>query len=60
MNSTENQQKKPPLEDLKLKVNSDLYRAFRRCTWIITHETGRNQIDITQEMIEDFLIKHGC
>lgn len=49
-----------PLEELLLKVEPDLYRAYRRCSWIITHETGRTQIDIAQEMIEDFLIKHGC
>ena len=48
------------LEELKLKVRPDLLRAFRRCTWIITHETGRPQLEIIQEMIEDFLIKHGC
>ena len=49
-----------PLEELKLMVEPDLYRAYRRCSWIITHETGRDQIDIAREMIEDFLIKHGC
>ncbi|MEN8140322.1 MAG: hypothetical protein ABFR97_03765 [Thermodesulfobacteriota bacterium] len=48
------------LADLKLKVEPDLCRAFRRASWIITHETGRDQIDIAREMIKDFLVKHGC
>lgn len=48
------------LQPLILKVRPDLYRAFQRCSWIIVHETGRNQVDIMQEMVEDFLIKHGC
>ena len=48
------------LEDLSIKVRPDLYRAFRRCTWIIIHETGRSQVEIFNEMVEDFLKKHGC
>ena len=57
-------QKKRPdgdgLESLTIKIRPDLYRAFHRCSWIIVHETGRSQLDIMQEMVEDFLIKHGC
>jgi len=45
---------------LTLKIPPDLYRAYQRCSWIIIHETGRDQLDIMQEMVEDFLIKHGC
>ncbi|MEW6521275.1 MAG: hypothetical protein AB1461_17885 [Thermodesulfobacteriota bacterium] len=48
------------LESLTIKIRPDLYRAFHRCSWIIIHETGRSQLDIMQEMVEDFLIKHGC
>ena len=48
------------LETIMLKVKPDLYRAYQRCSWIIIHETGREQLDIMQEMVEDFLIKHGC
>jgi hypothetical protein len=47
-------------EQLRLFVDADLYRAFQRCVWIIINETGRNQIDIMNEMIRDFLIKHKC
>ncbi len=45
---------------LTLHVRPDLYRAFRRCTWIIIHETGRDQIEVMNELVHDFLIKHGC
>ena len=48
------------LEALTIKIRPDLYRAYQRCSWIIIHETGRSQLDIMQEMVEDFLIKHGC
>lgn len=48
------------LVELRLKVNADLYRAFQRCSWIITHETGRNQLEVMHEVVEDFLVKHGC
>ena len=48
------------VEVLKLHVDADLYKAFQRCTWILINETGKNQIDIMNEMVKDFLIKHGC
>lgn len=48
------------LTELKLKIDPDLYRAFQRCAWIIIHETGRDQVDVMNEMVEDFLRKHGC
>lgn len=48
------------LSELRLKIDADLYRAFQRCSWIIIHETGRNQLDVMREMVEDFLRKHGC
>lgn len=47
-------------ELLQLRVDPDLYRAFQRCVWIIIHETGRSQIDIMNEMVRDFLVKHEC
>ena len=45
---------------LQLQVREDLYRAFQRCVWIIINETGRDQIDIMNEMVNDFLVKHQC
>ena len=46
--------------ELKIKISSDLYRAYQRCSWIIINETGREQLDIMEEMVLDFLVKHGC
>ena len=46
--------------ELKLFVEEDLYRAFQRCVWILVNETGRDQLDIMQEAVRDFLVKHGC
>jgi hypothetical protein len=48
------------LVDLKIQVPQDLYIAYQRCSWIIVHETGRPPIDVMQEMVRDFLVKHGC
>jgi hypothetical protein len=46
--------------DLNIKISPDLYRAYQRCSWIITHETGREQLDIMEEMVLDFLVKNEC
>jgi hypothetical protein len=48
------------LAELKIKINPDLFRAFQRCSWIIVHETGRTQLEVMNELVEDFLVKHGC
>ncbi len=48
------------LVELKIKIPEDLYRAYQRCSWIITHETGRDQLQIMEEMVHDFLVKNQC
>ena len=48
------------LEELTIKVPADLYRAYQRCTWILINETGRDQLEVMDEMVRDFLVKHGC
>lgn len=48
------------LVDLKIQIPPDLYVAYQRCSWMIIHETGRKPLDVMQEMVSDFLIKHGC
>ncbi|MDA8163466.1 MAG: hypothetical protein M0017_00345 [Desulfobacteraceae bacterium] len=47
-------------ELLRLRIDAGLYRAFQRCTWILVQETGRERMAIMEEMVRDFLIKHGC
>ena len=46
--------------DLKIQIPPELYVAYQRCSWIIVHETGRKPLDVMQEMVSDFLMKHGC
>ena len=59
-NQDEAEPESEQIQTLTLKMNDDLYRAFQRCTWILVHETGRTQLEVINEMVEDFLIKHGC
>jgi len=40
----------PESVELKIKISADLYRAYQRCSWIIINETGREQLDIMEEM----------
>jgi len=53
-------EKRKELTTFNLKVSDDLYRAYQRCTWILVNETGRTQLEIMDEMVRDFLVKHGC
>lgn len=48
------------LVDLKIQIPQELYFAYQRCSWMIVHETGRKTLDVMQEMVCDFLMKHGC
>ncbi len=60
MNRERKKERAEELLELKLKIPADLYRAYQRCSWIIIHETGRKQLDIMEEMVHDFLVKHEC
>lgn len=48
------------LVELKIQIPSDLYVAYQRCSWAIIHETGRQPLAVMEEMVRDFLVKHGC
>lgn len=48
------------LVELKLMVPEDLYRAFQRCLWMRMNESGKSQLEIMEEVVRNFLIKHGC
>lgn len=54
------EQEQKSLAELRLQIPEDLYRAYQRCSWIIIHETGRSQLEIMEEMVHDFLVKHQC
>ena len=60
MDVPENKTEYPELKEVKLFVKDDLYRAFQRCVWVLINETGRDQRDIMEEAVRDFLVKHGC
>ncbi len=49
-----------PLVALKLMVSEDLYRAFHRCLWIQINETGKTPLELMEEAVRNFLMKHGC
>jgi hypothetical protein len=48
------------VQELKLRVRSDLYRAFHRCVWITVHETGMPPDRVHNMFIEDLLKLKGC
>ncbi len=48
------------LAEIKLFVPQDIYRAFQRCVWIQVHETGRSQLEVMEELVDDFLRKYEC
>jgi len=48
------------LVELKIQIPPELYVAYQRCSWAIVHETGRQPLAVMEEMVRDFLIKHGC
>lgn len=60
MDAPQNKTDHPDLKEVKLFVKDDLYRAFQRCVWVLINETGRDQRDIMEEAVRDFLVKHGC
>ena len=45
---------------IKIFVPEDRYRAFQRCVWIQVHETGRTQLEVMEEVVDDFLDKYEC
>lgn len=57
---TEDKDMYPETEELKLRVRSDLYRAFRRCVWMTIYETGMTLDEVHNMFIEDLLKNKGC
>jgi len=48
------------LTEVKILLPDDLARAWQRCSWLLVNDSGRERTDIMTEMVEDFLVKHGC
>ncbi len=47
-------------EHLVVSLRSDLYRAFRRCAWMLIHETGMTPHEAHDKIFEALLKKHEC
>ncbi len=48
------------LAEIKLLVPESLAVAWQRCSWVLVDETGKDRKKIMEEMVYDFLVKHGC
>ncbi|MEJ2057174.1 MAG: hypothetical protein P8X39_04980 [Desulfofustis sp.] len=46
--------------EIKLQIPAPLAAAFQRCSWILVQEKGQSRLESMEEMVRDFLIKHGC
>lgn len=46
--------------EISLQVPVHLASAFQRCSWILVQEHGQSRLETMEEMVRDFLIKHGC
>lgn len=58
--SAENRNRSDNLTEVKLFIPDPLARAWQRYSWLLIHDTGRERTDIMKEMVNDFLVKHGC
>lgn len=47
------------LQMAKIFLPPELYRAYQRGIWLAVQETGRSQLSLMAEMVEDFLVKYG-
>ena len=47
-------------EVLTVSIRSDLYRAFRRCAWMLIHETGKTPNEAYDALFESLLKEHEC
>jgi len=48
------------LAEISLQVPEHLAVAFQRCSWVLVQEKGQSQLETMEEMVRDFLIRHGC
>lgn len=48
------------LSEIKILVPDNLSVAWQRCSWVLVQEKGQSRLESMEEMVRDFLIKHGC
>ena len=48
------------LSEIRILVPSELSTAWQRCSWVLVQEKGQGRLESMEEMVRDFLVKHGC
>ena len=48
------------MEEIKLLVPTHLSVAWQRCSWLLVQEKDQSRLESMEEMVRDFLTKHGC
>ena len=48
------------MSEIRILVPDDLSVAWQRCSWVLVQEKGQGRLESMEEMVRDFLIKHGC
>lgn len=60
-NQTVGSQEHPSgLSEIKILVPDNLSAAWQRCSWVLVQEKEQSRLESMEEMVRDFLIKHGC
>jgi len=50
----------PGYGQVRLLVPENLAVAWQRCSLILVQEKGQTRLESMEEMVRDFLLKHGC
>lgn len=58
--SNDGQADQAGLEEINIQVPADLRVAWQRCSWVLVQEKGQSRLESMEEMVRDFLVKHGC
>ena len=48
------------LTEIRILVPDELSTAWQRCSWVLVQEKGQGRLESMEEMVRDFLLKHGC
>lgn len=48
------------LSEIRVRVPESLSVAWQRCSWVLVEEKGQSRLESMEEMVRDFLVKHGC
>ena len=48
------------LTEIRILVPTELSTAWQRCSWALVQEKGQSRLESMEEMVQDFLVKHGC